>query len=130
MILYILLILIYIDFSFQNNINSNGVYNLMFNNLYLYYSKRKIYLKEKFKYPNTFFRFTNPFEANNNEYYYIEEITSKNRLGFYENKEIIFQRLKNNVQLWKIIQFDKDYYSIVNKVGCYMKVIELKLMKN
>ena len=75
----------------------------MFNNLYLYYSKQVIYLKEKFTYPNTFFRFTNPYEANNNEYYYIEEITSKNRLGFYENKEIIFQRKKNNVQLWKII---------------------------
>ena len=102
----------------------------MFNNLYLYYSKRIIYLKEKFTYPNTFFRFTNPYEANNNEYYYIEEITSKNRLGFNENKEIIFQRLKNNIQLWKIIQFDKDYYSIVNKDGCYMKVIELKLFCN
>ena len=111
----------------QININNNGVYNIIFNNLYLYYSKHIIYSREKFYYPNTFFRFKNQFETINNEYYYIEEIISKYNLGFSDNKEIIFKVKKNNAQLWKFIPTNGDFYSIINKEGCYIQVIGLKL---
>ena len=120
----------YNNFSLQIIINHNGVYNIIFNNLYIYYSKNIICLKEKFYYPNTFFRFKNQFETINNEYYYIEEIISKYKLGFSDNKEIIFQVKKKSTQLWKFIPTNEDYYSIVNKEGCYIKVIGLKLYCN
>ena len=46
---------------------------------------------------------------------------------FSDNKEIIFQVKKNSTQLWKFIPTNENNYSIINKEGCYIKVVGLKL---
>ena len=122
----IYIINIYIYFSTQNPIQ-NGVYNMLIDNLYLYYYKDNITVSINFKYPNTFFRIRKVSESLNDIYYNIEELNPKKKLCYLSNMQLIFLREYTNSISWKIIGKDNNNYIIENRDNCYIKFYENKL---
>ena len=122
-----------INFSMEKKIR-NGVYNIMFDEQYLYYYKRKIFLSENFKHPNTFFRIRkvfNDFHNVNNEILYnIEEIYTKFNLGYLDNKELIFGKKSTQYNLWEFIEINNNSFVIHNKNNCYIQINNLKVICN
>ena len=100
----------------------NGVYNLMVNDLYLYYYKRNISLFGDFKSPNTFFRIKKLYKNNNTIFYNIEEYFTKNKLIVLDNKIISFIKKKSTSNLWIFIEINNNSYIIQNKEKCYLKL--------
>ena len=125
--LNILLILIYIYFTIQQTIE-NGVYNILFEDFNLNYSKYNIHLSENFQYPNTFFRIVKKFESSNNIFYNIEDIIFNSKLSYSENKILILHRKYNNRQLWNLIKTNDNNYIIKNKNNCFCKVEKLNVL--
>ena len=121
MIINTFIVIIYINFSFQKTIK-NGVYNLITDKYYLYYFKRKIYLSDIFKHPNTFFRIKRIYRNEFNTFYNIEEIYTKYKLGYLENKEISFITKNDETQVWKFIMLNDIYFTIKNDKGCFIKI--------
>ena len=121
-----LIIILYISFSIQIIIK-NGVYNILYDKYYLQYFKRKIYNCDYFKYPNTFYRINKISNLTNESFYYIEEIFTKYKLIYLENKELIFKKKNNNtlsLSLWNVIKTKNNMYIFRNKNQCYIKVIK------
>ena len=130
MIINILLILIYKCFNFNNtNKLNNGIYNILFDKFYLYISGREIKLSEKFDCPKTFFRIIKVNKELKDDSYYIEEISSKYKLSYLDDNELILKKNKNKHQLWKFIK-NNNNYKIKNINACYIKVNNLKLFCN
>ena len=121
--LILLIFCLNINFSKEKK-RRNGVYNIMFDEQYLYYYKRKIFLSENFKHPNTFFRIRkviNDFHDVNNEILYnIEEIYTKFNLGYLDNKELIFGKKSTQYNLWEFIEINSNSFVIHNKNNCYV----------
>ena len=126
MILYNLLIIIYICFSFQNKIK-NGIYNLITENSYLYYNKRKLNISENLLYPNSFFRIKKVAGILNNSLYNIEDLFKNLKLSFSENKELNF--IDNNTEsvLWSFININENNYVIKNNDNCYIIISKYKV---
>ena len=127
MVLFSFIVFIYIYISEQKNIK-NGVYNLIVDNLYLYYLKRKIYLYDIFKHPNTFFRIKRIYKNNNDTYFNIEEIYPNYKLGYLENKEVSFIKKKDDSQLWKFILLNSTEFAIQNIEGCFIIINNFKFL--
>ena len=106
----------------MQKIIKNGVYNLMVNDLYLYYYKRNISLFGDFKSPNTFFRIKKLYKNNNTIFYNIEEYFTKNKLIVLDNKIISFIKKKSTSNLWIFIEINNNSYIIQNKEKCYLKL--------
>jgi hypothetical protein len=122
-----IIIFINICISYQNIINE-GVYNIIWNNLYLKKHKNKITISNKLNHPSSFFRIykiNKPFEF---DYYIIEEILSNNRnkLSYSRQKEIIFPKIdKLEYSLWNFIIKKNKKYIIRNKNNCYVIISQL-----
>ena len=117
----LLILLIYICFSFQKNIK-NGVYNIINNDSYLNSNKGQLSLSNKFN-ANTFFRITKKSGNLNDTCYFIEEIESNNRLTYLIDKELILDNLNSDSELWNILKINNDSYIIRNVNSCYIIII-------
>ena len=73
-----ILILSYIFISIQKKIK-NGVYNLLTDNLYLFYSKRKLSVSDNFFHPNTFFNIKIISKTLQDTFYNIVELYKKKK---------------------------------------------------
>ena len=123
--LNLVIIILYIFLSLQNDIK-NGIYNIIFDNLYLSYHKLKLSSTHNFR-QNTFFRLRKTDLPFNEIFYNIEEIKTNYKLIFSENKELVFNNENDNRQLWSLIKKDKYHFSIKNKNNsCYIKVDKFK----
>ena len=119
MILNIFIVFIYLNI-YEQKIIKDGVYNILVNNHYLCYYKRKIYLSDVFKYPNTFFRIKRLYL---NEYYIpfnIEEIFTNIKLGYLESKNIKFLNKEDDTQIWNFIKLNKTDFIIKSQNGCFL----------
>ena len=122
MLINIFILSLFVSFSKQINI-ANGVYNLMMENFYLQYYKRKILIIDNPKHPNTFFR----IQFSSNNYYNIEEIYTKYQLIYLETKELIFTNRKvEKCNLWTFIKANNNKYVIKNINNCYIKIKKSK----
>ena len=119
----IFIILLPTSFLTQNLIK-DGVYNLIYDNHYLYYSKRKILLFNSLKHPNTYFRITYNYKHLNDPYYNIEELLTKYKMSYLNNKTLFITKnnKKNNNTLWSFIKINNNNYFIKNKNNCYIKI--------
>ena len=114
--------LLFISFSNQIII-TNGVYNLIIQNFYLQYFKRKVLTINYPKHPNTFFRIQKSY----NNYYYIEEIYTKYQLVYLETKELIFIKKKEEkINLWEFIKTKNSKYIIKNINNCFITIQKSK----
>ena len=115
MIINLYIIILNISFSSQ----LNGVFHLIFNNFYLQYVKRKLIISNFAKHPNSFFRISIDILFSNDYYYNIEEIYTKYKLIYLENKELVFTKKNyNTLNLWKFIKTNNDKYIIQNRNNC------------
>ncbi len=129
----VFIIIFLLNFNFYHQIFiKDGVYNIIINNYYLYYFKRKIYVTDIFKHPNTFFRIKKVVENLNDDkfesFYHIEEIYTKYRLSYLENKDIIFNKKSNYSYLWNIIKINNESFVFKNENNCYIKVNNFKVI--
>ena len=123
-----LLILLYICFSFQKPVN-NGVYNMIIDEINVYYYKGAVLLSKDFIYPNSFIRIRKISGNFNDTLYNIEEIDKKYKLSYLENKELIFNKLKNELQLWNFIKINENNFVIKNhNTNCYIAINNYKLI--
>lgn len=113
-----LLFSLYISMSI-NRIIEEGVYSIIFNNIYLQYYRRKILFHNSLKYPNTYFRIKNIY--NNNKFYFIEELITRFKLSYVKEKDLIFKKEDNNTS-WNFVNIKNNIYIIINKNGCYIKI--------
>ena len=125
--IYIFIIFLFISFSFQKEKDkiNNGVYNIMWNNLYLQYYKRKIITCNILNHPSTFFRINKINNTFENYFYYIEEIYSiyRNKLSYNGQKELIIP--KQNIfelSFWIFIKLENKKYIILNRNNCFVIV--------
>ncbi len=123
----IYIIIIYFCFSNQAIIK-NGVYNLITDDLYLYYYKRYLYLSEFFFHPNTYFRIKKMEKIGNDFYYNIEEIYTSYLLSFLTNKLLKFKNPEINSCLWKFIEVSDKNYVIKNKKNCFIIINDTEVI--
>ena len=122
MIINVFIFLLFIFYSNQIVI-TNGIYNLIIQNFYLQYLKRKVLTINYSKHPNTFFR----IKMSYNNYYYIEEIYTKYQLIYLETKELIFTKKKEQkINLWEFIKKKNNKYIIKNINNCFVKLQKSK----
>ena len=120
----IILIIILILLTSQKNIR-NGGYNIVSNDFYLYYNRRKIYLTEEFN-SNTLFRIIKINGNFNNTIYHIEDYESKYRLSISNNGELIFRKNTNN-QLWNFKESENNSFIISNLQNCSLIINNLNI---
>ena len=120
----IILIIILILLTSQKNIR-NGGYNIVSNDFYLYYNRRKIYLTEEFN-SNTLFRIIKINGNFNNTIYHIEDYESKYRLSILNNGELIFRKNTNN-QLWNFKESENNSFIISNLQNCSLIINNLNI---
>ena len=124
MIINFFIFSLFIYFSSQIII-SNGVYNLIIQNFYLQYHKRKVLTINYLKHPNTFFRIQMSYK----NYFYIEEISTKYQLIYLETKELIFTKKKEQkINLWEFIKTNNNKYIIKNINNCFVKFQKPKII--
>ena len=123
MTIYLLLFVLYIGCS-NKEIIKNGIYNIMINNQYLFYKYRSLKISQHYNYPNTFFRIRMLKKTLNETFYNIEKISKKFKLTFLENKQLYFNKINDNLNLWSFIKIGDNEYLIKNKNNCYIKVKE------
>ena len=120
----IYIISLYISFSIQELLEE-GVYNLLFGNYYLQYSKKKVIISDFFKHPSSYFC----INKINKEFYYLKIINTNYRLSYSENMELNFIQQKiNNYTLtsWQFIKINNNYI-IKNKDNCFIKITKFKI---
>ena len=115
------IIILYNCFSIQKKIK-NGIYNILFEKIYLSYNKNKLSLEEQFKYPNTFFRIKRNGKLDEKQTYLIEQINSRFKLNYLENSSLIFENRINDSNLWIIIQINSENIIIKNINNCFLKI--------
>ena len=111
-------------YFFTEDLRKGGVYNIIFQQLYLQHRIKEISLRESFRYPNTFFRIYKNSEYN---YYYIENIINNYGMTYLKNNEISLYKIKNESSLWKFIKKNNNKYIIRNKNKCYIKINEYNI---
>ena len=87
-------------------------------------------MSEKFKYPNSFFRINRQSHSFKETLYSISKITSEYQLSYLENNQLVFKGNKNNLQLWSLINIEKDKFIIQNRNGCFIIIIKSKIVCN
>jgi len=116
----IVILYILISHVFQKNLK-NGVYNIQNENQYVAYRKKEIYLSINFNI-NTLLKVVKVSGYFNNSLYRIEQIESSNKMIYLKNGEISFSRNINGLELWKIIETNKETYIIQNINKCYIVI--------
>ena len=127
MIFKILIILLYLYYIDEKPIK-NGVYNIVVNNSYLYYSENKISLSDDFHYPYTFFRITRLYNNPDDCLYRIEGLLTKNQLIYLNNKELVLNENQNDFQKWNIIETNNKNYILKNSENCYVRIDEFNVI--
>ena len=105
----------------------NGVYNIVSNNLYLYYSRRKIFLSDNI-YDTSFFRLIKVKGNFKNSLYQIEDIETKKKLAVSNNKDLIFVKTNNkmnNYIFWNFQKLENNTYLIKNIQDCFIIINNL-----
>jgi len=97
----------------------NGVYNILSNDFYLYYYKRKIYISDEF-HTNSFFRLKKINVTFNYTIFNIEDIEKKMKLGISNENSLIFSKNINDKQLWYFKKIEKNEFIIRNINNCYL----------
>ena len=120
----IILIIILILLTSQKNIR-NGGYNIVSNDFYLYYYRRKIYLTEEFN-SNTLFRIIKINGNFNNTIYHIDDYESKYRLSISNNGDLIFRKNTND-QLWNFKESENNSFIISNLQNCSLIINDLNV---
>ena len=115
------IIILYNCFSIQKKIK-NGIYNILFENIYLFYNKNSLSLEEQFKYPNTFFRIKNNGKLDKNQTYQIEQIHTSFKLNYFGNNSLIFDNRICQTNLWSITQISSENVIIKNINNCFLKI--------
>ena len=123
---YYLLIIIYISLS-DGNIIKNGIFNLIIDDLYLYYYRRNLSISNEIKYPNSFFRIKKVMKISNVTFFNIEELLKKFKLGYLENKQLNFNIKNDSSHLWSFIKIYDDKYVIQNINKCNIKINDLNV---
>ena len=121
----IVILYILISHVFQKNLK-NGVYNIQNENQYVAYRKKEIYLSINFNI-NTLLKVVKVSGYFNNSLYRIEQIESSNKMIYLKNGEISFSRNINGLELWKIIETNKETYIIQNINKCYIVIKKNKI---
>ena len=122
MILYLILISLYINFSIQKIIK-NGVYNIAIGQYYLCFTHGKIRISDFFRYPDSFFRFKKISKNKNETFYHIEEIFTNYQMSYLENKELNFNYTSNISKEWEIREINNNSFIFKNKDNCWIKII-------
>ena len=110
----------------------NGIYNFIFNDLYVnYYNNELIISKSDLSKVNSRFRIKNILEKLNISFYFIESLNKNDELFISNNQTIPlfvkykFKKKKNF--LWTFIKKKNNKYIIQNRNYCYIKVINFKI---
>ena len=128
MISSLIILLLFCNISNLKTIKS-GVYNIISNNLYLFYNKRKLSLSKDYKHPNTLFRITKVKKINNETFYNIEEIYTKYKLIKSGENEIFFSKKTDDLLIWSLIKLNENDIIIKNKKdNCYILIIDCKII--
>ena len=126
MFLNLILFFLYI-FCSNEEIIKNGIYYIRFKNIILNFNINNLYLSEDFKYPNSFFRIKRQSYTLNESLYNIGKISSEYQLSYLENNQLVFQKNKNNLQLWYLIKAKNDKFIIKNRNGCFIIINNLNI---
>ena len=105
----------------------NGVYNIVSNDLYLYYSRRKIFLSDNIL-ETSFFRLIKVKGNFENSLYQIEDIETKKKLAVSNNKDLVFIKQNNkmnNYIIWKFKKLEANAYLIENIQQCFVIINNL-----
>lgn len=124
--IFILLIITYFYLSSQKNIKS-GVYTILFNEQYLFYSNRKIYISPDFG-SNSLFRIKKESKNINDSLYFIGNIQNSIKLGVSNNKELKFISGNYNFHPWNFFNINDNEYIIRNINNCYVIVDNSKVL--
>ena len=119
---YIILLILYLCATKQKKVK-NGVYNIIYNDLYLNSYKGKLSLSEQFNI-NTFFRIIRVSGNFNNTYYKIEKADSNNKLINLENNDVIMDKINTTFELWNIKKIRNNSYIMKNINNCYIVIIK------
>ena len=114
--------------SIENKIK-NGVFNIVSNDLYLYYSRRKIYVSNNI-YVTSFFRVIKINGNFKNTLYQIEDIETKKKLTVANNKDLIFVQQKNEINnylFWNFKRLENNSYLIENIQHCFLIINNLNI---
>ena len=118
---YILINIFYIYLSFENSI-LDGVYAIIFDNLYLSHNNGKCIASYNFD-QNTLFRIKKIRIAFNDILYNIEEINTNIQLSLSQNKELMFNASINYSPIWSFIRMKNNSFLIKNiNFNCYLKI--------
>lgn len=123
---FIIILLLFHPSSFGALIKQ-GIYNIItLDNLYLNYNKKITISNCYYKsYSQSLFKIYKEF---NNQYYSIELVKKKRKLG-YSNKNLIIilcREKYSNIE-WKFIKIENNNYIIKNKQKCYFKIKNFKI---
>ena len=117
----------FIFFRRLEGLINDGIYNIIYKNLFLKYKNLNLILSKSFlSESNSNFRIIKKLNEKNESFYYIENLNTKYKLGFKNKKENITENQEEN-NLWTFIHLKNNNYIIKNKNKCYIIVKELKL---
>ena len=123
-----IVLFLFILLSIENKIK-NGVFNIVSNDLYLYYSRRKIYVSNNI-YVTSFFRVIKINGNFKNTLYQIEDIETKKKLTVANNKDLIFVQQKNEINnylFWNFKRLENNSYLIENIQHCFLIISNLNI---
>ena len=123
-----ILLIIILNITFSIEIIKDGVYNIVIDDHYIQYLKKKFFICNYLKYPYTFFRINKISNLLNESFYNIEKIHTREELIYLENKQLIFRKKDinnlNNLSLWNVIKIKNNNYILRNKNQCYIRIIK------
>ena len=87
---------LFINISLQLTIKE-GVYNLLWDNKYLKFDRKKVAISDTFIHPDTYFRIIKKNQTD--DYYYLQIIRKNLLLSYSSNKELILINKKKKNKL-------------------------------
>ena len=110
----------------------NGIYNIIYKNLYFNYENHKLQISKSLKEEiNSNFRIKKSSNINNNSFYYIEHVKTNSNIISLNNGSINAKLYPKDIYYfdeWSFIQKEKNKYILQNKNQCYMIIRNLKLI--
>lgn len=109
----------------------NGVYNIIYRNLYLNYENNTLQISRSLKEQiNSNFRVINSSSHNGTSFYNILHIKTNLDIIVYENSSITAKlpsKKDKNYHEWNIVKKEGKQYLLQNKMRCYIKVRNSKI---
>ena len=110
----------------------NGVYNIIYKNLYFNYKKDKLQISKSLKEEiNSNFRIKKSSNLNSISFYYIEHINTKSNIVSFRNGSINIKLYLKGTEVfdeWSFIQKGKNQYILQNKNQCYVRIRNINLI--